>query len=89
MNNLFIFLNLLISFPVVVDSTKEKAALVALILIIITTLAFILGFSLLIYIPIRFLYWLITKKPMSRIEKSYTITSLIFTALGLIIYYTL
>mgnify|MGYP001234123842 FL=1 len=89
MNNLFIFLNLLISFPVVVDSTKEEAAFVALILIIITTLAFILGFSLLIYIPIRFLYWLITKKPMSRIEKSYTITSLIFTALGLIIYYTL
>lgn len=89
MNNLFIFLNLLISFPVVVDSTKEEAALVALILIIITFLAFILGFSLLIYIPIRFLYWLITKKPMSRIEKSYTITSLIFTALGLIIYYTL
>ena len=89
MNYLFIFLNLLISFPVVVDSTKEEAAFVALILIIITTLAFILGFSLLIYIPIRFLYWLITKKPMSRIEKSYTITSLIFTALGLIIYYTL
>ena len=89
MNYLFIFLNLLISFPVVVDSTKEEAALVALILIIITTLAFILGFSLLIYIPIRFLYWLITKKPMSRIEKSYTVTSLIFTALGLIIYFTL
>jgi len=89
MNYLFIFLNLLISFPVVVDSSKDEAAFKALILIIITTLAFILGFSLLIYIPIRFLYWLITKKPMSRIEKSYTITSLIFTSLGLIIYYTL
>ena len=90
MYNLLLYISsiFLISFPVV-DSSKDEAAMLALILIIITTLAFLLGFSLLIYIPLRFLYWLITKKPMSRIEKNYTITSLIITALGLIIYYTL
>ena len=90
MYNLLLYLSsiFLISFPVV-DSSRDEAALLALILIIITTLAFLLGFSLLIYIPLLFLYWLITKKPMSRIEKNYTITSLIITALGLIIYYTL
>ena len=42
MNYLFIFLNLLISFPVVVDSTKDEAALVALILIIVCALAFLI-----------------------------------------------
>ena len=90
MYNLLLYISSIffISFPVV-DSSRDEAALLALILIIITTLAFLLGISLLIYIPLRFLYWLITKKPLSRIEKNYTITSLIITALGLIIYYSL
>ena len=90
MYNLLIYISsvFLISFPVV-DSSRDEEILLAYLLIIITTLAFFLGFSLLIYIPLRFLYWLITKKPMSRVEKYYTIVSVIITTLGLIIYYTL
>lgn len=90
MYNLLLYISFvfLISFPVV-DSSKDEAILLAYLLIIITTLAFFLGISLLIYIPLRFLYWLITKKSISKVEKYYTIVSVIFTTLGLIIYYTL
>ena len=39
------------------------------IIILLAIAAYIFGYLLIIYIPIRFIHWLITKKPMARWEK--------------------
>ena len=84
MGNLFIYLNFLSSFPVA--SSKEEDAVIALGLIGISFFAYTLGILLSIYVPIRLLHWLITKKPISKLEKYFAFTSIIFISLGLIIY---
>ena len=86
MGNLFIYLNFLSSFPVA--SSNEKDAVIAWGLIGISILAYFLGILLLIYVPIRLLHWLITKKPISKLEKYFALTSVIFISLGLIIYFS-
>ena len=86
MGNLFICINLLSSFPVA--SSNEEDAVIALGLIGISFFAYTLGILLSIYVPIRLLHWLITKKPISKLEKYFAFTSIIFISLGLIIYYS-
>tara|TARA_B100001250_G_scaffold391357_1_gene392148 strand:+ start:422 stop:685 length:264 start_codon:yes stop_codon:yes gene_type:complete len=39
------------------------------IIILLAIAAYIFGYLLIIYIPIRFIHWLITKKPIVRWEK--------------------
>jgi len=39
------------------------------IIILLAIAAYIFGYLLIIYIPIRFIHWLITKKPIARWEK--------------------
>jgi len=86
MGNLFIYLNFLNSFPVA--SSNEEDAVIALGLIGISFLAYFLGILLSIYVPIRLLHYLITKKPISKLEKYFALSSFIFISLGLIIYYS-
>ena len=86
MGNLFIYLDFLSSFPVA--SSNEEDAVIALGLIGISFFAYTLGILLSIYVPIRLLHWLITKKPISKLEKYFAFTSIIFISLGLIIYYS-
>ena len=86
MGNLFIYLNFLSSFPVA--SSNEEDAVIALGLIGISFFAYTLGILLSIYVPIRLLHWLITKRPISKLEKYFAFTSIIFISLGLIIYYS-
>ena len=66
--NIYILLNSLffISFPVIVD--REEALFSAVGLVILGLLAYFFGAAFLIYLPIRLIHWLITKKPIASWE---------------------
>ena len=70
---IFVFINIYISkiihasFPV--SPLPYDPDTIDAIIILSAIAAYIFGFLLIIYIPIRFIHWLITKKPIARWEK--------------------
>ena len=84
MNYLFIYLNFLSSFPVVAD--KEEALFSVVGLMILGLLAYFFGIAFLIYLPIRLIHWLITKKPIAIWERFFFILTLVFVLFFAIFY---
>ncbi len=84
--NIYIILNslFLISFPVVVD--REEAFFSAVGLMILGLLAYFFGIAFLIYLPIRLIHWLITKKLIARWEKFFFGLTLVFVLFFAIFY---
>ena len=62
-----------------------------LVIILTVIAAYFFGFSLIIYIPVRFIHWLITRKPIARWEKVFLGIglALIFIAVTLLEYHVL
>ena len=87
--NIYILLNslFLISFPVVVDRAEgEEAFLSAVGLVILGLLAYFFGVAFLIYLPIRLIHWLITKKPIASWELFFFGLTLVFVLFFAIFY---
>ena len=84
MNYLFTYLNFLSSFPVIVD--REEAFFSAVGLVILGLLAYFFGVAFLIYLPIRLIHWLITKKPIASWELFFFGLSLVFVLFFAIFY---
>jgi len=84
--NIYILLNslFLISFPVVVD--REEALFSAVGLVILGLLAYFFGAAFLIYLPIRLIHWLITKKPIASWELFFFGLTLVFVLFFAIFY---
>ena len=84
--NIYILLSslFLISFPVIVD--REEAFFSAVGLVILGLLAYFFGAAFLIYLPIRFIHWLITKKPIASWELFFFGLSLVFVLFFAIFY---
>tara|TARA_B100000482_G_C12558025_1_gene278937 strand:- start:413 stop:697 length:285 start_codon:yes stop_codon:yes gene_type:complete len=84
--NIYILLNslFLISFPVIVD--REEAFFSAVGLVILGLLAYFFGVAFLIYLPIRLIHWLITKKPIASWELFFFGLSLVFVLFFAIFY---
>ena len=84
--NIYILLNslFLISFPVVVD--REEALFSAVGLVILGLLAYFFGVAFLIYLPIRLIHWLITKKPIASWELFFFGLTLVFVLFFAIFY---
>tara|TARA_B100000965_G_scaffold143204_1_gene119329 strand:- start:244 stop:528 length:285 start_codon:yes stop_codon:yes gene_type:complete len=84
--NIYILLNslFLISFPVVVD--REEAFFSAVGLVILGLLAYFFGAAFLIYLPIRLIHWLITKKPIASWELFFFGLTLVFVLFFAIFY---
>ena len=74
----------LISFPVIVD--REEAFLSAFGLVILGLLAYFFGAAFLIYLPIRLIHWLITKKPIASWELFFFGLTLVFVLFFAIFY---
>jgi len=86
--NIYILLNslFLISFPVIVD--REEAFFSAVGLVILGLLAYFFGAAFLIYLPIRLIHWLITKKPIASWELFFFGLTLVFV-LSFAIFYNI
>ena len=84
MNYLFTYLNFLSSFPVIVD--REEALFSAGGLVILGLLAYFFGAAFLIYLPIRLIHWLITKKPIASWELFFFGLTLVFVLFFAIFY---
>jgi len=84
--NIYILLNslFLISFPVIVD--REEALFSAVGLVILGLLAYFFGAAFLIYLPIRLIHWLITKKPIASWELFFFGLTLVFVLFFAIFY---
>ena len=84
--NIYILLNslFLISFPVIVD--REEAFFSAVGLVILGLLAYFFGAAFLIYLPIRLIHWLITKKPIASWELFFFGLTLVFVLFFAIFY---
>tara|TARA_B100000475_G_scaffold177562_1_gene142223 strand:+ start:62 stop:346 length:285 start_codon:yes stop_codon:yes gene_type:complete len=84
--NIYILLNslFLISFPVIVD--REEAFFSAVGLVILGLLAYFFGVAFLIYLPIRLIHWLITKKPIASWELFFFGLTLVFVLFFAIFY---
>ena len=84
--NIYIILNslFLISFPVIVD--REEAFFSAVGLVILGLLAYFFGAAFLIYLPIRLIHWLITKKPIASWELFFFGLTLVFVLFFAIFY---
>ena len=84
--NIYILLNSLvfISFPVIVD--REEAFFSAVGLVILGLLAYFFGAAFLIYLPIRLIHWLITKKPIASWELFFFGLTLVFVLFFAIFY---